>query len=119
MRMFADERNESYPLSGSAILCGGRDLFMAVGSGQRGWTEQIIGYHQGAGAWSARLPEEFAAHRSERCQHGVGPFVGGEQEPPVGNIFAMVLSGPNIFAAISPKDHATGHMPMFFGNAIK
>src|SRR5258705_13731808 len=42
MRMFADENNEIYPMSGTRISWGINDVVPPVGSGQRGWMEQII-----------------------------------------------------------------------------
>jgi prepilin-type N-terminal cleavage/methylation domain-containing protein/prepilin-type processing-associated H-X9-DG protein len=44
MKMFADENNELYPMSGTRISWGIDDVVPPVGSGQRGWMEQIISY---------------------------------------------------------------------------
>jgi len=44
MKMFADENNELYPMSGTRISWGINDVVPPVGSGQRGWMEQIISY---------------------------------------------------------------------------
>ncbi len=44
MRMFADDNSELYPESGSKISWGTNDVAPPVGSGQRGWMEQIISY---------------------------------------------------------------------------
>ncbi len=44
MKMFADENNELYPMSGTRISWGINDVVPSVGSGQRGWMEQIISY---------------------------------------------------------------------------
>jgi len=44
MRMFADENNEFYPKSGTKISWGTNDVDQPVGSGLRGWMEQIVSY---------------------------------------------------------------------------
>jgi prepilin-type N-terminal cleavage/methylation domain-containing protein/prepilin-type processing-associated H-X9-DG protein len=44
MRMFADDNSEFYPESGTKILWGINDVAPTIGSGQRGWMEQIISY---------------------------------------------------------------------------
>jgi prepilin-type N-terminal cleavage/methylation domain-containing protein/prepilin-type processing-associated H-X9-DG protein len=44
MKMFADDNNEFYPESGTKISWGTNDVDPPVGSGKRGWMEQIISY---------------------------------------------------------------------------
>src|SRR5882757_2293111 len=44
MKMFADDNNELYPMSGTQISWGINDVDPPVGSGQRGWMEQMISY---------------------------------------------------------------------------
>ena len=42
LKMFADDNNEFYPMSGSVIPWGTNDIPAPTGSGQRGWMEQIF-----------------------------------------------------------------------------
>ncbi len=46
LKMFADDNNEFYPVSGTKIIWGVDDVPPPVGSGKRGWMEQIISYTQ-------------------------------------------------------------------------